>query len=197
MFKLNHRKVFGRSVAGYGVAMASLSMAHYADAGIVDLTGNLNPSQPFQGPASAGSYQAILGGGADFYQFNDTIGKTLRVFGDLAGIRIATYSNAITTGMAFSQQLNFGTADAALRTFGFLTTSNQVGWIKIDFGGSGGAISYLAAAYNDEPDGNIHAGKFETVSTAVPEPSSAALGLGMLALGAVGLRNIRRKQAAG
>lgn len=188
-----------RGVASFGVAMASLSLTHYADAGIVNLTGNLNPAQPFQGPASGGSFQAILGGGNDFFQFNDTFGKSLFALasGDLVGFRVATYSNAITTGMAFGGPLHYGPGASGVKTFGFKTTGNQVGWIRINFGGLAGAIDYLAAAYNDTPGGNIHAGKREVFSNAVPEPSTAALaGLGALALGAVGLRKMRRKQTA-
>jgi len=195
--KNKNLKKVRRGVASFGAAMASLSLTHYADAGIIDLTPNLNASQPFQGSAPAGSIQAILGGPIDFFQFNDTIGKTINVLGNLVGIRNATYSNAITTGMAFSNIIRLGLGSSGVRTFGFLTAANQVGWIRMDLGGAAGAITYLAAAFNDTPGGDIHAGRFEEFTSAVPEPSSAALaGLGALALGAVSLRKMRRKQTA-
>ena len=196
--KNQNLKKVRRGVASFGAAMASLSLTHYADAGIIDLTGNLNASQLFQGPANAGSFQAILGGSDDFFQFNDTSGKSIMAVGNLVGIRNATYSNAITTGMAFEAGiLGVGYGATGVKTFGFLTLGNQVGWIRMNLGGAGGAITYLAAAYNDTPGGNIHAGRFEEFTSAVPEPSSAALaGLGALALGAVSLRKMRRKQTA-
>ena len=73
----------------------------------------------------------------------------------------------------------------------FKNQSGQVGWIKMNLGGLGGDIHYLAGAYNDREGGTIHVG-------AVPEPATTGLAaLGLLALGARGVRRLRasRQQA--
>ena len=185
---MNWKKV-RRGVAGYGVAMASLSLTHYADAGIIDVSANLGGPVPY---VSSTAFR-LLGGAVDFVQFNDTTGKTIFVRSDIAGIRSAPFSNVITTGMTFKTSFSMGTSASGTKTFGFITTGNQVGWIKMNLGGLGGDITYLAAAYNDTPGGNILSGTFSTV----PEPSTAALtGLGALALGAVSLRKMRRQRTA-
>ena len=71
--------------------------------------------------------------------------------------------------------------------YGFVTQDGHLGWIQIDFGGSDGDVVYLAGAFNDTPGESIHVGT-------VPEPSSGVLtALGLLALGAPGVRARRRR----
>jgi hypothetical protein len=115
---------------------------------------------------------------------NDSIGKTLNaLYGfALVGFNIALASQTITVGQSFVKFTTFGTGAAGIATFGFKTAANQVGWLKLDFGGPLGPVTFLAAARNDEPGGSIHSG---TGAAAVPEPTSLALaGLAALALGA-------------
>ena len=102
----------------------------------------------------------------------------------------APSSSAITVGQAFTSALIIGASAAGTATFGFLTNANQVGWIRMNLAGTGGAISYLAAAFNNTPGGTIHSG------ATAPEPSTAALlaGIGLLAMGAPGIRRLRKRR---
>jgi hypothetical protein len=183
------KKLAAASVATFGAAMSTMYLAPSAQADIVDL---------FPSPGSVayggGGYVGIIPGGAtyDWFQWNDGIGKTFYPIGDLAGINLSLlgYSNYITNGAVFYSGIGAGPSLSGTYTFGFLTTAGQVGWIKVNFGGAGGPVTYLAAAYETDVGTGIHIG---TGASAIPEPSSfAALGLGALALGAVGVRRMRK-----
>ena len=192
--KASFGKKAGVAAASFGAAMSAMYLAPTAvEADIVDLTPNLPASMPFG--ASTFTFDFVPGSatGNDFLQWNDSIGKTFSYnggVGDIAGFVYAPLSNVVTTGMSFVSGYGVGTSGSGTATFGFLTKANQVGWIRINFGGVGGAITYLAAAYNDTPGGIIHSGTF-----AVPEPTSGMAALAGLAIGAAGMRRRRKKQA--
>ena len=53
-------------------------------------------------------------------------------------------------------------------------------------------IKVLELAYNDDPSGTISAGHKSLIISPVPEPSTTAIGLGLLALGVAGVLKKRR-----
>ncbi len=182
-------------VAAFGAALGSLAVgqAAPAEASVVDLTSVVNTNLvEFGGPASAGEFVS-LGAPGFFYQFNDTIGKTLSTFGGgVVGFVSARASSILTSDPrnppAWDSFFNIGADADGIRTFGFLTDLGQLGWIRLDLGGTGGDIHYLAAAFNDEPGAPIHIGS-------TPEPATTALlGLSLLAMGARGVRRLREQR---
>jgi len=74
------------------------------------------------------------------------------------------------------------------------------GWLRVDVNGSGTPNSLqlvdtgtpgIAGAFNTSPSGAITAGQ---TASAIPEPANVAAGLGLLALGAAGVREMRRRR---
>lgn len=186
----NSNSKLRKQVGIFGTAIAALAGAEAAEGAVVSLTPN-PATQPFQGAASAGSNISLGSPGLTFFQFNDTLGKTLRPGPGGFSWRSTTFGNVITTGLGFQSNRGIGTSATGTETFAFLTSSNQVGWIRIHLGGTGGAITYLAAAFQNTPGDPIVAG-----GAAVPEPATVGLfGLGVLAMGAAGVRRLRKKKA--
>ena len=75
--------------------------------------------------------------------------------------------------------------------FGFKFTSNgntHYGWAEMTLSNFTTQATINEAWYNDTPDGSV------TVGVAVPEPAEVGLGLGVLALGAAGLRRTRQRR---
>jgi hypothetical protein len=185
-----------KQAATFGAAVSALVVANAAgaEAAIVDLTPTIGSvSIPFLGPASAGSF-VNLGPLGSFYQWNDTYGKTIGAF-DAFGFRPAQASSVASPAtIAGAGEVNFGTG-ATGTVFVAFTQGNYAGWLKLNLGGSGGAIHYLAAAYNDTPGGTIHVGS--TSGGEAPEPATTALiALGLLALGARGVQRLRESRRA-
>jgi MYXO-CTERM domain-containing protein len=76
---------------------------------------------------------------------------------------------------------------------GFKFTSDgntHFGWASVTIGGSN-RFTFNEAWYNSTPGASITAGQ----TSAVPEPSTYAVGLGALALGAAGVRRWRQRKA--
>jgi PEP-CTERM motif len=178
-------------VAAFGAALGSLAVgqAAPAEASVVDLTSVVNTNLvEFGGFADAGEIVS-LGAAGSFYQFNDTFGKTLNTNGGgIAGFVSARASSNLTSDRFFTGGINFGPSSDGIRTFGFVTDLGQLGWFRLDLGGTGGDVHYIAAAFNDEPGAPIHIGS-------TPEPATTALlGLSLLAMGARGVRRLREQR---
>jgi PEP-CTERM motif len=172
-------------VATFGAGLASTFLAPSAEGAIISLTptpGSV-PFNPLPVPTFSFTVPVHLSPGSfSFGQYNDGIGKTFNNNFGLIGFRTAPASQTITIGQNFYGTRGRSQFAAGTSTFGFLTSANQVGWIRINFGGLGNPVTYLAAAYNDTPGGSIHSG---STTAEVPEPTSLALaGLAALALGA-------------
>ena len=69
-----------------------------------------------------------------------------------------------------------------------VTSAQRYGWIHVIIPANAGSVTITGYAYEDEDGVGIGAGH-----TAVPEPGTMA-GLGLLALGAAGMRRLRRKR---
>ena len=181
-------KKAGIAAASFGAAMTAVYISPTAvEADIVDL--NVPASAPFGGSFI---FDFVGGSADDFRQFNDSFGKSFTNNGgngDVVGFVFAPAGNIITTGMVFQTAYGVLSTSSRTATFGFKTVANEVGWIRINFGGFGNPVTYLAAAYNNTPGGQIVSGQ-----SAIPEPMSGMGALAGLALGAAGIR--RRKKSA-
>jgi MYXO-CTERM domain-containing protein len=176
------------SIAGYGAALSTLVLAANVEATIVVLTPTPG-SQPFS--ASTVVELGLDGGFPDFWQFNTSVGKSLvgsSSYYDIQGFRPAPFGSTISAGQTFTSYLSIAPSASGTATFGFLTHQNQVGWLQMNLGGVGGDIVYLAAAFQSTPGVSIKSGD-------VPEPDTLAMaGLGLLAMGAAGVRRRRRER---
>ena len=181
-----HRK----HVAAFGTALGTLVVGQAAPAQAAVINLNIIPNtQPY---GSLGGH-FLVGPTAttfSFAQWNNGLGKTLYALAYLYGFNTVN-SSPITTGQSFFSHLGGATIPAGAtgtRTFGFLTQAGQVGYLQMDLGGFG-PITYLAAAYEDQGTSIDHPG------AAVPEPATGAVfALGLLALGARGVRRLRKER---
>lgn len=182
-----------KQIAAFGAAMSTLAVSQVpsAQADIVVLT-PIPTTVPYSA-TSGGSIVGLLDPSSAleflFFQLNSYSGKSLIAAFTSSGFNIAGPSSPITTGQTFHTFGPIPPYASGTHTFGFITFADQVGWIQMNLGGTGGPIQYLGAAFNDTPFGSIHA-------LAVPEPSGLALGaLGLLAAGAREIRRRRKAQA--
>ncbi len=181
-----------RHVAAFGAALTTLAAAPAAQGSVITLT--FSPaSVPFEGTIAAPPVTVkLLDLGATIFSFkflNNTYSK------GLIGSRLekAGLSNTLFPMGPFGLTTTNGPGLDGTRTIAFVTLANQAGWFRFDFGGLGGDILLLAAAYETTPETPIHIG---STGDAVPEPATGALaGLGLLAIGANEIRR-RRKAAA-
>jgi hypothetical protein len=183
----SHRSKATAIVTTFGAGLACAGLAPSAEAAIVNLT----PSP--QTVAYLGGCIPIDLGPAAFIQCNDVQGKTMYAAASLGivGLRTAPASSAITVGQAFVGAIFRGVGGTGTSTFAFLTTANQVGWFRVNFGAPFGPLTYLGGAFNDTPGGSIHSG-----TSAVPEPATLALlGLAGLAAGARGITRRRETKS--
>ena len=100
---------------------------------------------------------------------------------------ISTYSSLPFIGVWLRDDGGWSLGDTGY--FGFKFTSNgntHYGWAEMTLSSGSLQATINEAWYNDTPDGSV------TVGNAVPEPAEVGLGLGVLALGAAGLRRMRQ-----
>lgn len=192
------------TTAHYGAAMTGMFvLTAPASAAIVGL--DFSPvSLPFSSTTfTTYAFDAVemrtdVGSGliGSFGQFNDLLGKSV-IAGSVVGPGGVDLLGPLSTGNPvsalqsfLSTGIGFGTSASGTNLFGFRTTDNRFGWLRLDFGGSGGPVSYLDGAFNTTTGQGIVAGSL----TAVPEPGSAALmGLTALAAGATALRRKKKR----
>lgn len=162
---------------------------------------------------------AVLNNGMGYPQIVEFVVTNFGEIANFAGNPNFVIGPTMTGGFFFSSNqpgvgfslTSFGTAGPSNFTpttnstvgsngvFGFRFTSGGdtfYGRAEVSFGffrGTEGSadVTLHSWAYNDQANGPITSG-----GAAVPEPASAALGLGLLALGAAGLRRMRREKSA-
>ncbi|MEO0796689.1 MAG: hypothetical protein AAFX93_16085 [Verrucomicrobiota bacterium] len=182
------------SAAKFSAALAGVALAApQASGAIVGL--NFTPNPVTYGPTQTVSITDTLAAPvAQFQQFNNSDGKTLSAdLPPISGFAYITVGQPITTGATFFSLISIGATVGDTGTFAFLTATNNVGWIRVNFGGAGGPVTYLAGAWNNTPGGAIISGGGAV--GAVPETSTtiALAGLATLAAG-VGIRKARRRK---
>jgi hypothetical protein len=162
-------------------AGAALAMAPAADATIV-YSGTANYPLPSGGNAAILATYPVQG----IY----TTGRP-NVANFPSGSQIGpSYSHIVDGATSVSRNLlNFygGTGIAGVRFN--IGGQEHFAWIRLQVSATGDSLTIVDWAYEDAPDTPISAG-------AVPEPGSAGLvGLGLLALGARGVRHRRKRLA--
>jgi hypothetical protein len=137
-------------------------------------------------------------------------GATVNTFKKLsAGAKLGTASDALgfnTNNQLATVAFNYGGSDVSTGVsfqnggwsvgdtgyFGFKFTKDgntHYGWAEMTLSATSVQFTINEAWYNDTPDGAVTIG----VGGAVPEPAEVGLGLGVLALGAAGLRRMRQR----
>ncbi len=171
-------KKMGTTASLFGAALTSMLVAPELQADVVSLS--FSPGTiPFPG----GAFVFINEVGATFFQYNDTLGRTM--FADFGGAGLSSIAvvrvsqtllpNTFTgySGILFSAS-SFGTQYVGFRFGG------NVGWFSFSVAGFGTTINYLDGRYGNAGE-VVH----------VPAPGALAL----LALGAVGVRRNRKRAA--
>lgn len=185
------------SGAAFGAALSAISLMDApVQAAVVPL--NAVPGvNPFLAVGTGGGNvflsNTVTGGPGAFFQYNDALGKSLG--GGPAGFywRAVAYGSPITSGQFFNGALGQPAVANGSATFAFRILGTHVGWVRMNLGGAGGAITYLAAAWDNTPGVGVFAGTLNPV----PEPSSLALaGIAALATGAGYVRGRRKAKTA-
>lgn len=176
-------------VTTFGAGLACAALAPSAEAAIISLTPTPGSVGYNPGPFTY-TVNVNLAPGVNFGQYNDFIGKSMvNNGGGVLGFVFAPQSNMITASMNFTNLL-IGTGASGTATVGFQTSGGNLGWLRLNFGGSGGTVTYLAGALNTDPRAPIHSGS-------VPEPATLGLlGLSALAAGARGIKRLRERHHA-
>ena len=171
----------------FGAALAAGFVAPELQADIVAV--NFTPGSLAFGPGASTNVSMGTTGGniGTFSQWNDSIGKTLNFNSPgMASWAIVSYSqtlaNATFAGVAGN--IGFTTGAAGSVYIGFRTTAGNVGWFQMDLGGAGGTIVWGPGGYGNAGE-DVHVGT-------IPAPA----GLAVLAIGAVGIRRNRKRNAA-
>ena len=178
------------AVAGFGAAMASVYAIPEAHATIIPISFSpTSVSFGSQVPGTTVAFSTASGPVFEVSQFNDGIGKTIHVDSSLGSLVNAAAGSLLSPG-SFASSGGVAQSPAATGSgyVGFRTDAGKVGWFEVNWGGAGGAVKYLKGAYANAGE-SIIVGQ---LATGVPEPSEIGLlALGLLALGAAGVRQRR------
>lgn len=167
------------NIDGVGLAEATIQtyVNTFLSTGAIDIAANANA---FELVTNGGLLEA-LGSGAlvsSALSFNGTLNSVVNST-SLAGANTTTNTTA----------LGFSDGDSALVGFRFNPsgTLELYGWAEVvlSTGGGNGEVKVLGWAYEDSGS-----------AIAVPEPEFAGMGLGLLALGAAGVRRWRHTKPA-
>ncbi len=165
----------------FGAALASMLVAPELQADVVSLsfTPATNPYNPGGLPVSIFINEV----GANFSQWNDSVGRTLIAAG-LSSVTQVKLSQTLSpnTFSGNTVQIGFTVGSSGTNYVGFRLGGN-VGWFSFSVAGLGTDIHYLEGGYGNAGE-NVHVGT-------VPAPGALAL----LALGAVGVRRNRKRAA--
>lgn len=183
-----------------GLTVASFSGQH-VDAAVVSVT--TNPTSVAYDPSATPTINTITltgsGISTTFSQYNDIGGKDLSATPGLAGWIEVAEGAPIHGGLPFNSLLPINLNLNGDKFYAFkLIDGGQdyFGWVKMNLGGLGGNVTYLAAAFQTVSGGPILAGEGPG-GGAVPEPATAAIfGLATLVAGARGLKSRRKAQVA-
>lgn len=183
-----------------GLTVASFSGQH-VDAAVLNLTTNPNSIGYIPGSGPSTTVTLSAGGfGRGFNQFNDDTGKDLESSPGLLGWKEVAGGTVIDASLSFSSNLPITPTENGDKFYAFYLMDaglNYFGWVKMNLGGPGGAVSYLGAAFQTDAGGPILAGETAGGAGAVPEPTTAAIfGLATLVAGARGLKSRRKAQVA-
>ena len=180
-------------VAGFGAALSALLVAPDVQATVISL--NADPNVVPRG--SLTSVTLAAPGRAYYFDFDNQNSPRFSVdfgvdtVGTILGFLTASPSQQVGgTRNDFTMLLSFGANFSGTAYVGWREVNGRFGWIHVNFVADG-PVTFLAAAFESEIGKPIHVGT--TGATAVSEPRSGALAaMGLLALGAVGLRRLRR-----
>lgn len=192
--------------AGFGAALAGLGAAIPAEAAVVNIDITvLDPlrsefTAPIMGTDGANLGSAVIYNGASFGS------RGVYAFGAPGGTTYVDYVSLINTGATISPgtvvpgsvvrdgRAAFGVPSfTGTAHFAFQEGAN-VGWFSVRFAGTIGnsTFTFLEGAYDDAGQSIAHG----ATAAAVPLPATLPLAaLGVLALGAAGLRRKRAKAA--
>jgi hypothetical protein len=156
---------------------------------------NINP---FEGPGNpSGTLQVAAGG--------SVVGRANPAAANLASGSVSTAINAsagtnawlmLTTNSAAQSGVFVapapGTSETGIVGFNFNIGANEhFAWLELlisaDANGRPETLEVLGGAYESTPDTDLPVG-------VIPEPANVGLGLGLLALGATGVRSMRRRR---
>ena len=192
---------FLRPAAGFGAALSAMLVAPDVHATVISL--DFSKASVKFGSFSILSVRAVRGAIIYAYYFNLDNAKAGRAFsgssgfsstGTIIGMQRTNESNQLASVPRF-YSASFPAAFSGTAFIGWQARVGRVGWIQVKME-SEGPVTFLAAAMNTQ-NGPIHVG--DTGATQVPEPGSGPLAaLGLLALGALGVRKVRqdRRKAA-
>lgn len=174
----------------FGAAMATMAVAPNLQADIVDLS--FTPGSVAQQSQSVSVSVDIVGLGgssADFRQWNDNLGNTMRFGstnggGQLTSWNFGSYSQSLnaSTFSGAAGNLNPGASTGTI----YITfrSGGGVGWFSMNLNSDGaGTVQYMEGQWGSDGE-SLHVGS-------VPAPAGFAL----LALGAAGVRRNRKRFA--